>query len=667
MSVTEQPPTGARLLIVEDEGIVAKDLQQKLQTWGYHVVGIASSGEEALHGAEELRPDLILMDVRLRGHVDGIQAARTIGSQLGIPVIYLTAFSDDETLQRATDSEPFGYVTKPVRDVDLRNAIVVALYKHRMEARLREREQLLATTLRSIGDAVVTTDAMERVTFLNSVAERLTGWSSGDASGRLATEVVRMLDEDTRQPVDNPIGEAMLSGQIVRLPDRTLLVGRSGRTIPIDDSAAPIKNEQGGIVGSVMVFRDVTEQRKAEEECRAAEREAREANRIKDDFLATLSHELRTPLTAILGWSSMLAGGTLKPDATPRAIQIISRNARHLAQLVDDVLDVSRIVSGRLRMDMQPLDLAVVIEAALETIRPVAETKSIELQVKLDRSDIVVAGDPARLQQVMWNLLSNAVKFTPDGGHVHVSLERRASQAQIVVADTGRGIGPEFLPFVFDRFRQADSSTTRNVGGLGLGLAIVRYLVELHGGSVHAESEGENLGATFTISLPVRVRAGQDRRARTQPSAVKSVPRVATTSQALQGVGVLIVDDDAETRELLQAIVGSAGAEVMVAASAREAVDVFDRRRPDLIVSDVGMPGEDGYSLIRRIRSRSAADGGLTPAVALTAHARMEDRSRSLRAGFQYHLAKPADPAELVAVVRSFVDGSSSARELVLK
>ncbi len=663
-TVTAQPSPAARILIVEDEGIVARDLQERLLSWGYKVAGIASSGEEALRAAAERCPDLILMDVRLPGGVDGIKAAQAMRSRWSIPVIYLTAFSDDETLQRARDSEPFGYITKPVRDADLRSAIVLALYKHRMETQLREREQLLATTLRSIGDAVAVTDQRERITFLNSVAERLTGWSGGDATGRPANEVLCLISEDTRQPVDSPITLALRTGEIVKLPPRTLLLGRSGRAIPLDDSAAPIKNEQGDIAGCVMVFRDVTEQRKTEEASRAAEREAREANRLKDDFLATLSHELRTPLTAILGWSIMLASGEVKPDASTRALQTIIRNARHLAQLVDDVLDVSRIVSGSLRMEMASLDLASVVEAALETIRPAAEAKSLGLHVKLDRSDIIVAGDPARLQQVMWNLCANAVKFTPAGGHVHVTLERRGSEAHIVIADTGRGIRPEFLPFVFDRFRQGDSTTTRNFGGLGLGLAIVRYLVELHGGTVRAESAGENLGATFTVTLPVRVR--HNRRARPQPSGVPSIVSVLGESQALHGVAVLIVDDDGETRDLVQAILANAGAEALVAASARQAIEVFDRRRPDLIVSDIAMPGEDGYALIRRIRSRSAADGGLTPAVALTAHARADDRSRSLRAGFQYHLAKPIGAAELLAVVLSLVSGTDSAREAIL-
>jgi PAS domain S-box-containing protein len=533
-----------------------------------------------------------------------------------------------------------------------------------MEARIREREQLLTTTLRSIGDAVVMTDRTGRVTFVNPVGECLSGWSRDDAMGRLAGEVLRLVNEDTRQPIDSPVSGAMISGQIVKLPDRTLLVGRSGRTLPIDDSAAPIKDEQGGIAGAVMVFRDVTEPRKAEEACRAAEREAREANRIKDEFLATLSHELRTPLSAILGWSHMLTGGKLTPDASSPAIETIARNARHLARLVDDVLDVSRIVSGRLHMDTQSLDLAPVIEAALETIRPAAEAKSVELRVNLDRSNVVVVGDPARLQQVMWNLLSNAVKFTPNGGRVQISLERGGSEARVVVADSGGGIAPEFLPFVFDRFRQADSSTARSSDGLGLGLSIVRYLVELHGGSVRAESAGEDLGATFTVSLPIAIRTGSDSRDSGRLSTVPST--VPGESRPLNGIAVLIVDDDAETRELLQAILASAGGQTLVAASAREAVEVFDRRRPDLIVSDIGMPSEDGYSLMRRIRSRSAEEGGRTPAVALTAHARSDDRDGSLRAGFQYHLAKPVAPAELLAVVRALVGETGAPREAAL-
>jgi CheY-like chemotaxis protein/anti-sigma regulatory factor (Ser/Thr protein kinase) len=308
-------------------------------------------------------------------------------------------------------------------------------------------------------------------------------------------------------------------------------------------------------------------------------------------------------------------------------------------------------------MDVQSVALTTVIEAALDTIRPAAEAKAIELHVKLGSETVVVAGDPARLQQIVWNLVSNAVKYTPVGGHVHVTLERANSQAEIVVSDTGRGITPEFLPFVFDRFRQEDGGTTRTAGGLGLGLAIVKQLVDLHGGSVRAESGGENRGATFTVTLPVRA-AQADRRQSTP--ALKSVPLpeasyAAAESPDLRGIRVLVVDDDLEARELLEAIMRSAGAEATTAPSAARALEILERNRPDLIICDIAMPDGDGYSLIQKLRSRTDAEGGRIPAVALTAYARNEDRKRSLLAGFQGHIAKPAEPTELLALIGSLV------------
>jgi signal transduction histidine kinase len=390
---------------------------------------------------------------------------------------------------------------------------------------------------------------------------------------------------------------------------------------------------------------------------RAAENEARNANRVKDEFLATLSHELRTPLSAILGWSTMLAEGRLDASHSRRAVQSITRSARNLAQLVDDVLDVSRVVNGSLRLDVESVLLTSVIEAAVDTARPAAEVKSIDLSVVVDRSEVVVSGDRGRLQQIVGNLLSNAVKFTAKGGHVRVTLERANSWAELVVSDTGRGIDPEFLPFVFERFRQADGKTTRSVGGLGLGLAIVRDLVELHGGTVRAESPGENLGATFVVRLPIRA-VRPDRRQ--LPPALRSAAAPeedpdAGDSPDLRGITLLIVDDDSETRELVTTIVGRAGASTTAAASAAEALDILADTRPDLIICDVAMPDQDGYSFIRNIRSRSEAEGGRVPAIALTAHARAEDRRHSLLAGFQGHVAKPAEPTELVALIATLV------------
>ncbi|HEY0544461.1 MAG TPA: PAS domain S-box protein [Pyrinomonadaceae bacterium] len=385
---------------------------------------------------------------------------------------------------------------------------------------------------------------------------------------------------------------------------------------------------------------------------------AQEANRIKDEFLATLSHELRTPLTAILGWAVMLRTGKFKEDAVSRALESIERNAKAQTQIVEDVLDVSRIITGKLRLDLRPLELAPFIQASVETLRPTAEAKGITLRATLEKDAGAIAADPARMQQVIWNLLSNAIKFTPKGGTVELRLERADSQARISLSDTGIGIRREFLPYVFDRFRQADGSISRRHGGLGLGLAIVRHLVELHGGTVRAESQGEGQGATFTIELPLLaesslVVAAEDELPQAQ-AMVETDERIAVECPAaLENLKVLIVDDEADARLLLTAVLENCGARVEVAQSAREALAAIERFRPDMLVSDIGMPDEDGYALIRKIRALKAEQGGRIPAIALSAYAREEDRLRALIAGYHTHVAKPVNPAELIAVISS--------------
>jgi PAS domain S-box-containing protein len=390
-------------------------------------------------------------------------------------------------------------------------------------------------------------------------------------------------------------------------------------------------------------------------------REAQEVNRLKDEFLATLSHELRTPLTAVLGWTRLLGTGQLDKETSARALETIERNAQSQVQLIDDILDVSRIIRGKLRLSVRPVELAPVIEAAVDSVRPAADAKGICLQVILDRQAGPVSGDPDRLQQVIWNLLSNAIKFTPKEGRVQITLGRVNSHLEVSISDTGQGIGAEFLPFVFDRFRQADPTPTRAHGGLGLGLAIVRHLVELHGGSVKAESEGAGRGATFIITLPL-LAAARDAAAASDPSS-ESEPRDGARMVNLfenfecppeiEGLRVLLVEDDKDSRELLIAVLEQCRAEVVGVASAEAAMRTLEAWRPDVIVSDIEMPGEDGFTLMRRLRGLPAERGGDIPAAALTAYARPEDRMRALMAGFQIHVPKPVEPAELVAVVAS--------------
>lgn len=374
-----------------------------------------------------------------------------------------------------------------------------------------------------------------------------------------------------------------------------------------------------------------------------ARAEAEAANRIKDEFLATLSHELRTPLTSLLGWANLLRTSQPDGELLAKGLEVMERNARSQSQLIEDLLDVSRIISGKLRLDVQPVDIASTIEAAISVVRPAAEAKSILLTFTNGPKVASISGDPARLQQVVWNLLSNAVKFTPEGGRVDVILEQTTSHARITVKDKGKGIRAEFLPRVFDRFLQGDSSITRAYGGLGLGLAIVRHLVELHGGTVYAESEGEAKGSTFSVMFPLIANRS------VLPSDRDS--GFIAVAPSLDGVRVLVVDDEPDSGQILSRVIAQSGADVRTCESAHEAFELLKDWKPDVLMSDIAMPGEDGYDLIDKVRSLSDEAGGRTPAAALTAYARDEDRKRALAAGYQMHVAKPISSRQLVATV----------------
>jgi len=389
---------------------------------------------------------------------------------------------------------------------------------------------------------------------------------------------------------------------------------------------------------------------------RAAEAEA--AARAKDQFLAVVSHELRTPLNAVYGWARMLQSGQVGEEQMKRALDVIVRQSDAQVQLIDDLLDVSRVISGKMRLDVRPLELTAVVEQALDAVRPAADAKEVRLQSVLDPRAGVVAGDPDRLRQVTWNLLMNAVKFTPNGGRVQARLQRAASHVEIVVSDTGRGIAPDVLPFVFERFRQADSSSTREHAGLGLGLALAKHLVELHGGSITAQSAGEGQGATFVVRLPLAyAEPTPARAARAHPMADSA----SAAGARLDDLRVLVVDDDREALDLAVAILAGAGALVRVCASAPEALEALRTWRPDVLVSDIEMPGEDGYTLIRKVRALGAAEGGHTPAVALTAYGRPQDRGLSLTAGYNMHVPKPVDPGEFTAIIASVAQRGTAA------
>jgi PAS domain S-box-containing protein len=409
---------------------------------------------------------------------------------------------------------------------------------------------------------------------------------------------------------------------------------------------------------------DITDRKRVDEQRdqllageRSARADAERAGRMKDEFLATLSHELRTPLNAILGWSQLIRSGRLPEDELQHGLETVERNARVQTQLIDDLLDMSRIISGKVRLEVQRLNLADVVTAAVATVRPAADAKEILLHSSVEDNACFVTGDPGRLQQVVWNLLSNAIKFTPRGGRVRVDMRRRPDPrddaVEIVVTDSGIGITKEFLPHVFDRFRQADASTTRRHGGLGLGLSIVKQLAEMHGGSIAVRSDGPGTGAAFTVALPMTSAPELQSPADLRPRAINFMLNDDATEPTLAGLNVLVVDDEPDARELVSRLLADRGARVRAVASARDAVATIDDDPVDVIVSDIGLPGEDGYALIRKVRSRDPGHGGKVPAIALTAYARPEDRTRAILAGYQVHLTKPVEPSELLANVAS--------------
>jgi PAS domain S-box-containing protein len=536
--------------------------------------------------------------------------------------------------------------------------------ERRAEEALAEQREWFGTTLESIGDAVIATDVQGHVVFMNPIAEHLTGWRLTEASGQPCLGVFNIINENSRRTVESPVTRVLAEGTVVGLANHTVLIAADGTERPIDDSGAPILSRDGRIVGVVLVFRDVSERRRSELERRdaalererlldaerAARADAERASRVKDEFVAMVSHELRTPLNAILGWAQLMVKPDAGPDIVARGLGVITRNTRLQAQLISDLLDISRIISGKLRLDIEQVDLASVVSDAIETVQRDADDKRIVIKRDVDSSVGMIAGDGARVQQIIWNLLSNAIKFTPEGGQVSVCVRQASADAEIIVTDTGVGIRPNFLPHIFDRFQQADQAITRRVGGLGLGLSIAKHLVELHGGSITAESNGIGRGATFTIVLPSSVGAHvADRSPSDGVSNGAAQPR-----DSLMGLRILVVEDEHDTRELLDRLLRSYGADILLARSAEEALSRLSDGIVDLVVSDIGLPDIDGYDLMQRIRQFPANDGGATPAIALTAYARTEDRTRAFRAGYQAHLAKPIEPAELVATIASF-------------
>jgi len=492
-----------------------------------------------------------------------------------------------------------------------------------------------------------------KIVLANSTLLELLGYEPGELLG---------VHVESLLPVASRIFYQTHFFPLLKLHDRVeevyfTLRSRGGAEIPVLVNA--VRREREGVVTNDCVLMHMRQRNQYEDEILQAKRTAEESTRAKDEFLAVVSHELRTPLTAMLGWARMLKTGKLDERTAARALDAIERNAESQNQLIGDILDFSRIISGKIRLDVDRVELASVVEAAIDVVSPSAEAKGIRLQIVLDPKAGPVSGDRERLQQVMWNLLSNAVKFTPKGGRVQVRLARVDSSVEIVVSDTGQGISAEFLPYVFERFRQADSTTTRRQSGLGLGMAITKHLVELHGGTIRAESPGEGQGSSFILRLPVMIvhHAGHSSKVTAERQHVTDKDHPPSVELArLDGVHVLVVDDEQDARELLLTILTQSGAVVTTASGVADAVDKLKLVNPDLLMSDIEMANEDGYSLIRKVRALEEGLGRKIPAIALTAHARSSDRLRALSEGFQMHIAKPVEPAELVLAIANLTN-----------
>jgi PAS domain S-box-containing protein len=535
--------------------------------------------------------------------------------------------------------------------------------RKRAEEAANEAHRRLTSHVENSPLAVIEWDSDFRVSRWSEAAARLFGWTADEVMGKHVSDWHFVFDEDVDAVAQvthrQRVGAELLG--VLRNRNYT----KAGGVVFSEWYNSVLRDDRGELVSVLSLVLDVTARKQAEEERNALlarEREARkhaeEADRLKDEFLATLSHELRTPLTSILGWATLISSGEVGEENFKRAIETIERNARSQARLIDDLLDVSRIITGNLHLDVHPLNLAPIVVAAKDALRPAVDAKGIKVNTDLDAESCLVSGDPNRLRQVVWNLLINAIKFTQRGGSVSVYLKCEEPSARLTVTDTGAGISPEFLPFVFHRFRQEEGSISRKQGGLGLGLAVVRHLVELHGGSVSAESGGPGMGSTFVVDLPLAPERRREKREDIDKADITGgVERRSGVGVRLDGLRVMLVEDDDDSRSLLSLMLRRLGAKVISTSSSGEALSSFSQSRPDIVISDIGMPDEDGYELLRRMRALPKDRGGRTPAIALTGYATNKDRERALEAGYQLHLAKPVEPDELVAAIVSVVGG----------
>ncbi|MBD6616136.1 response regulator [Komarekiella sp. 'clone 1'] len=647
-----------RFLLLEDSLLDAELAQATLTEGGIdcELVRVETSAD-FLAALETKAFDLILADYALPSF-DGISALEIARNHCpDVPFIFVSAALGEELAIEALKNGATDYVLKqrlgrlvPSVQRALREA-QERCERQRAEDSLQKSEARYRRIVDTSYEGIWMIDSQARTEFVNQRIFEMLGYTAEEMFGRA---IFDFMDQ-----TDGVIAQQKL--EWLKQEGNDLKEGRlrckDGSYIWTLISARAIWSEQGEFLGAIAMLTDITDRKRTESERdrllqleRTARAEAEAANRIKDEFLAVLSHELRSPLNPILGWSKLLQSRKFDETALNKALETIERNAKLQAQLIEDLLDVSRILQGKINLNMTAVDLASTIEAAMETVRLAAEAKTIQIQTMLDPSVGQVLGDCARLQQVLWNLLSNAVKFTPSGGQVNVLLECVDAQAQITVSDNGKGISPDFLPHVFEYFYQGDSTTTRKFGGLGLGLALVRHLVEMHGGTVWAQSPGEEQGSIFTVQLPLL-----------KDSAIikdetNTVLTETTASAPLTGIQILLVDDNADTRDFFSFVLEEFGALVTAVASADEALQALAQSKPDILLSDIGMPEMNGYMLIKEVRALEAKEGRQQiPAIALTAYASEIDQQETLAAGFQQHIAKPVAPEELLTAISNLV------------
>ncbi|MBC1239381.1 response regulator [Nostoc sp. 2RC] len=649
-----------RFLLLEDSLLDAELLQAMLTEGGINcqIIRVETAAEFLAAISTEVF-DLILADYVLPTF-DGISALQIARNNFPeIPFIFVSGVLGEELAIEALKNGATDYVLK-----QRLGRLVPSVQRALREAKERRHRQFIEESLqkseakyRRIVDTsyegICTIDFQARIEFVNQRMSQMLGYTAQEMLGRSIFDFIERIDGiDVQQQL-----------QWLQKQESDLKEGRwrckDGSYIWTLISARATFNEEGEFLGAIAMLTDITDRKRTEEERdrlldleKSARAEAEAANRIKDEFLAVLSHELRSPLNPILGWAKLLQSRKFPDTALKKALLTIERNAKLQAQLIEDLLDVSRILQGKLNLKMASVDLVSTIEAAMETVRLAAEAKSIHIQTTLDPSVGSVLGDPARLQQVVWNLLSNAVKFTPTGGRVHVRLECVDADVQITVTDTGKGISQDFLPHVFDYFCQDDNTTTRKFGGLGLGLAIARHLVEMHGGIIWVQSPGEGEGATFTVSLPLIENSGKINYINTN-----SLTNAVSAFSPLTGIQVLVVDDNDDTRDFLSFVLEEFGAIAMSVASATEALETLAKSKPDILLSDIGMPEMNGYMLIEEIRTFEVQTGReKIPAIALTAYAGEINEQQALQAGFQQHLVKPVTPEELLMAISSLIN-----------